>query len=330
MKQRRHSLIAWSIAASAAAIAMFSSPVLAASADYPVRQIRLLVGFTPGGGTDNMARTIGAKIAERLNVAVVIENRPGAGGSIAAQMLAKSPPNGSALIMVSASHTINPLLYSKPPYDPINDFSFVSQLARSQYLVAIGAQVPARNMAEFIALLKAQPGKLNYASSGNGSPPHLATELLKSMTGTNIVHVPYTGTGPIMAALLGGSNQMTFANIGGVLPHIQSGKLRGLAVSGATRLPNLPDVPTIAESGVPGFEAYGWYGLLAPPNTPPAITQRLYEAVAFAVTTPDVKTRFATEGLETIASTPERFRADMVAEVAKWEKVVKQTNMKLD
>ena len=328
MKQEFCRLSKWLMAAGVACASL--SAIAAVPAEYPVRQVRLLVGFTPGGGTDNMARAMGAKMSERLGVPIVIENRPGAGGSLAAQMTAKSPADGSVLLVVSASHTINPLLYAKPPYEPLTEFTFISQLARSQYLVAIDARVPANNMREFIALMKAQPGKLNYASSGNGSPPHLATELLKTMTGSDIVHIPYTGTGPIMTALLGGVTQMTFANIGGVMPHIQTGKLRGLAVSGAARLPNLPDVPTIAESGVPGFEAYGWYGLLAPAGLPAPITNRLHQAVLDAVASADVKTRFASEGMETIASTPERFRADMVVEFAKWAKVVKQINMKLD
>lgn len=290
----------------------------------------MIVGFTPGGGTDTIARVIGTRITDSLGQPVVVDNRPGAGGSIATEMLAKSAPDGYSLIMVSGSHTINPNLQKKARYDPVKDFAPITQLAKSQYLLTVIPSLPAGSVKQLIALAKAKPGRLNYASAGNGSPPHLATELFKSMTGVDIVHVPFKGTGPLTTAILGGQVDLTFGNMGAVLPHVRAGKLRGLAVSGTVRSPAALEFPTVAESGVPGFEAAGWYGVLAPAGTPKRIVNKLHREIARVLGLQDVVDRFAAEGLEIGATTPDQFAAYIKAETAKWAKVVKLIGMRLD
>ena len=297
---------------------------------YPDRPIRMLVGFTPGGGTDLVARVVSIKISESLGQQVVIDNRPGAGGNIAAEIAAKAPPDGYSLIMVSGSFTINPSLHKKLEYDPNKDFTPISQIAHSQYILTVARGVPAGSVKELIALAKAKPGQLNYATAGNGSPPHLATELLKSMTGVDMVHVPFKGTAPIMTALLGGEVQVTFANMGGALPHVRAGKLTALGVSGAKRSPAAPEVPTVAESGLPGFEATGWYGVLAPAGTPKAIVMKLSGEISKAVESRDVRDRLVAEGLEFAPSSPQIFAAYIKQEIVKWAKVVQFAGMKLD
>lgn len=298
--------------------------------EYPTRPIRMIVGFTPGGGTDTIARVIGTKVTDSLGQPVVVDNRPGAGGSIATEMLAKSAPDGYSLIMVSGSHTINPNLQKKARYDPVKDFAPITQLAKSQYLLTVIPSIPAGSVKQLIALAKARPGRLNYASAGNGSPPHLATELFKSMTGVDIVHVPFKGTGPLTTAILGGQVDLTFGNMGAVLPHVRAGKLRGLAVSGTVRSPAAPEFPTVAESGVPGFEAAGWYGVLAPAGTPKRIVNKLHREIARVLGLQDVVDRFAAEGLEIGATSPDQFAAYIKSETAKWAKVVKLIGMRLD
>lgn len=297
---------------------------------YPIRPIRMIVGFTPGGGTDTVARVVGAKLAEQLGQSVVIDNRPGAGGDIATVMVAKSVlPDGYSLLMASGSHTINPSLH-KQQYRPVEDFAPISQLARSQYLLVSVLTVPATSVKELIALAKSKPGELNFGSAGNGTPPHLALELLKSMTGTNMVHVPFKGTAPVTTALLSNQVQLNFANLGAILPLVRAGRLRGLAVSGLVRSAAAPEFPTIAESGLAGFEATGWYGVLAPAGTASQIVNKLYKELVQALESRGVKDRLATEGLESVGSTPKEFAATIEAEVAKWAKVVKFAGMKID
>lgn len=314
-----------------ALVCMTGVPASSALAQtYPDRPIRMLVGFTPGGGTDQVARVVSIRISENLGQQIVIDNRPGAGGNIAAEIAAKAPPDGYTLIMVSGSFTINPSLHKKLQYDPIKDFAPVAQVAFSQYILTVARGIPASSVRELIALAKAKPGQLNYASAGNGSPPHLATELLKSMTGVDMVHVPFKGTAPLMTALLGGEVQVTFANMGGALPHIRAGKLRALGVSGARRSPAAPEVPTVAEAGLPGFEATGWYGVLAPAGTPQAIVMRLSQEISRAMESRDVRERLAAEGLEFAPSSPKMFAAYIREEIGKWAKVVRFAGMKVD
>lgn len=298
--------------------------------EYPTKPIRMIVGFPAGGGTDAIARVIAIKLRERLGQSIVVDNRPTAGGNLATAMLAKSPPDGYSLIMVSGSHTINPSLYKTQQYDPVKDFAPICQLARSQYLLTVLPSLPAGSVKELIALAKAKPGQLNYASASNGTPPHLAMELFKSMTGTDMVHVPFKGTGQLMTAMLGGQVHLTFANMGSALPHIRAGKLKGLAMSGVARSPAAPEFPTVAEAGVPGFEATGWYGVLAPAGTSKKIVNKLYKEITQALEPRDIQDKLAAAGLEVAGTSPEQFEADIKSEVLKWAKVVKFARMRLD
>lgn len=295
----------------------------ASAQGYPERPIRMVVGFTPGGGTDTVARLVGLHLAERLGQPVVVDNRPGAGGSVATEMVARAAPDGYTLIMVSGSHTINPNLLKRKTYDPVNDFSPVTHLARSQYLLTVVPSLPVRSVKDLIALAKTKPGTLNYASAGVGSPPHMAAELFRTMTGIDIVHVPFKGSGPLTTAIVGGQVQLTFGNMGNVLPHVRSGKLRGLAVSGSARSPAAPEFPTVAEAGVPGFEATGWYGVLAPAGTPSPIVQRLHGSIAAVLGLADVTKRLEAQGLEVTSTPPAPFDAYIRAENAKWERILK-------
>ena len=302
----------------------------ALSADYPERPIRMIVGFTPGGGTDQVARIVGTKISESFGQQVVIDNRPGAGGNIATEIAAKAPSDGYSLIMVSGSFAVNPSLHKKLLYDPIKDFAPVTQVAFSQYILTLSPAITVRSVKELITLAKAKPRELNYASAGNGSPPHLAMELLKSLTGTDLVHIPYKGTAPVMTALLGNEVQVTFANMGGALPQIRAGRLKAIAVSGAKRSPAAPEVPTVAEAGVPGYEATGWYGVLAPGGTPQTVVNRLHTEIAKALDNKSVRDQIAAEGLDLAQSSPTAFAAYIRDEITKWTKVVHFANMKLD
>lgn len=314
----------------AAAAWLVVLPGAAWSQPYPTKPIRMIVGFTPGGGTDTVARLIATKIADSFGQPVVIDNRPGAGGSIATEILAKSVPDGYSLIMVSGSHTINANLHRKARYDPVADFTPITQVARSQYLLTIKPSLAVGSVKELIALAKAKPGDLNYASAGNGSPPHLATELFKSLTGVDIVHVPFKGSLPLLTAILGGQIDLTFGNMGAVLPHVRAGKLKGLAVSASVRSPAAPEFPTVAEAGVPGFEATGWYGVLAPAGTSNQIVNKLHQEIALALKLEDVRGRLTAEGLEITATPPAQFAAYIKSENAKWAKVVKLLGMRVD
>ena len=302
----------------------------ALSADYPERPIRMIVGFTPGGGTDQVARIVGTKISESFGQQVVIDNRPGAGGNIATEIAAKAPSDGYSLIMVSGSFAVNPSLHKKLLYDPIKDFAPVTQVAFSQYILTLSPAITVRSVKELITLAKAKPRELKYAIAGNGSPPHLAMELLKSLTGTDLVHIPYKGTAPVMTALLGNEVQVTFANMGGALPQIRAGRLKAIAVSGAKRSPAAPEVPTVAEAGVPGYEATGWYGVLAPGGTPQTVVNRLHTEIAKALDNKSVRDQIAAEGLDLAQSSPTAFAAYIRDEITKWTKVVHFANMKLD
>jgi tripartite-type tricarboxylate transporter receptor subunit TctC len=314
----------------AIACALVAWVPLAQSAGYPERPIRMIVGFTPGGGTDQVARIVGMKAGEYLGQQIVIDNRPGAGGNIAAELAAKASPDGYSLVMVSGSFAVNPSLHGKLQYDPVKDFAPITQVALSQYILTVSPAMTVRTLKELIALAKARPRDLNYATAGNGSPPHLATELLKSLSGIEMVHVPYKGTAPLMSALLGNEVQLTFANMGGALPQIRAGRIRALAVSGARRSPAAPEVPTVAEAGVPGFEATGWYGVLAPAGTPQPVVTRLHAEIAKALDAKTVRDQLAAEGLDLVSSSSSAFAAYIREEITKWAKVVRFANMKLD
>ncbi|HZQ63505.1 MAG TPA: tripartite tricarboxylate transporter substrate binding protein [Casimicrobiaceae bacterium] len=306
-------------------------PVAWGQASYPTKPIRLIVPFPPGGATDILARAVGQRWTQALGQAVVVENRPGAGGNIGSDIVAKSAPDGYTLLMGTVgTHAINPSLYPRMPYDHIKDFAPVILVAAVPNVMEVNPSVPAHTVQEFIAYAKANPGKVNFASSGSGTSIHLSAELFKVMTGIEMTHVPYKGSAPALTDLMGGQVQVMFDNLPPSLPHIKAGKLRAIAVTSATRAPALPDVPTIAESGVPGYEASSWFGVLAPAGTSPAIIARLNSEVATWLATPEAKERMLSLGANPIGGSPEDFAAHIRAETAKWAKVVRASGAKAE
>ena len=301
-----------------------------AQAQYPSKPVRLVLPFPPGGGTDTLGRVVGAKLAESLGQQVVIENRPGAGANIGAEVVAKSPPDGYTLLMGNIAHAINVTLYSKLGYDLLKDLAPVSLLASTPNIVVVHPSVPAKSVKELMAVAKARPGQLDFASSGSGSSAHLAGELFSNMAGIKMTHVPYKGGGPAVIALLGGQVSVGFATTPSVIQHVKSGKLRGLAVTGARRSPSAPELPTVSESGLPGFEVVGWYGLLAPSGTSREIVSRLHAESVKLLKLPDVKDRLDATGFEPIGTTPDEFHAYLRSEVEKWAKVVKVAGIRAD
>jgi len=304
----------------------------ALSQAYPNRPIRMVVGFPPGGGTDVVARIISPKLSENLGQPVVIENRPGATGTVAAAAVAKSPADGYTIMMGHVSvNAIAPSLFPSLQYDVIKDFAPITLAASVPHFVVVHPSVPAKSIQEFIEYAKARPGKLSFPSAGNGSTPHLAGEIFKSMTGLNIVHVPYKGTGQSMADLLAGQHQVAFDTAPASAGNVRSGRMRVLGVSSAKRVPEFPDVPTVAEAGVPGYEVTTWYGMFAPGGTPPAIVNRLHAETMKAMQSPEVRTRLAETGADgTLTRTPEEFAAMVRADVARYAKIIKDTGLKID
>ena len=315
-------------------VLLFAALAVAASTSfaqpYPAKPIRLVVTFATGGGTDLAARTVSPKISEALGQSIVIENRAGANGAVGAEAVAKAPPDGYT-IMVGAAGTlaVAPHL-AKLPFDSFRDFAPISLLATSPFVVTVNPSVKAETLRELIALARANPGKLSFGSSGTGGAPQLATELFKSMAGIDILHVPYKGLGPAITDLLGGQIQLLFADVGLVTAHLKAGKLRGLAVSGSSRSAALPDLPTVAEAGVPGYAAGTWYGLFAPAGTPPAIVSRLSEETRKALAHPDVRASLAAQGVDPAGNTPEQFAAFVRDEYAKWGKVIRDAGIKAE
>lgn len=298
---------------------------------YPSKPIRLVCPFPPGGGLDFIARTLADKLAERSGHPVVVDNRPGASGVIGASIVAKAAPDGYT-IMLGSSSTLaaNPALQRRPYRELIRDFAPVSLVSSVAYVLVVHPSVPAKSVAELIRLAKAQPGRINYASSGTGSASHLAMELFKNMAGVDLVHIPYKGSSPAVIDLIGGQVQAGFNNLIPALPHIRSGKLRALGVSGAARWAGLPDVPAIADSGLPGYEALQWYGMLMPAGAPRVIIDRLQHEIAAILQLPDVRERVAREGGIIIGSTPQQFAGHIEREIAKWTRVVTAANIRVD
>ncbi len=300
------------------------------AANYPNKPIRIVVPQSAGGSTDLTARLIAQKLADALGQPVVVDNRPGAGSIIGTDLVAKAAPDGYTLLVVASSITINPSLHKKLPFDPIRDLAPVSQLSAFPNMLVVHPAVPVKTVQELIALAKAKPGQINYGSSGAGTGTHLSAELFKSMTGVDMVHVPYKGGGPAVTALLGGQVQLNFATIPSVLPHVRAGKLRAVAVTTLKRSPAAPDVPTIAESGVPGYDHGPWNGMLAPAKTPKAVIARLNAEVARIIHLPEAKAVLVHEGAEPVGNTPEEFAAIIRTETAKWAKVIKAAGIKAD
>jgi tripartite-type tricarboxylate transporter receptor subunit TctC len=308
------------------AAVVLSLPVLASAQSWPARPLRMIVPTAPGGGTDFTGRLVAAKLSEALGQQVVVENRGGGGGSVGADNAAKSTPDGYTLLLGSiATHAVNPALYKKLPYDHLKDFAPVSLIGTVPNAMVVHPSVPVKTMQEFIAYAKANPGKINYGSSGVGSPPHLSMELLRSLTGINLVHVPYKGAGPALADLLGGQVQAMCTSLAGLINFIKSGRVRALGVTTAKRNPQLPDVPTIVESGVPGYEVTIWYAVFAPVATPKAIVQKLNIEMVKALNSAEMKERMALQGMDPAPSTPAELAEFVKLETAKWAKAAKDS-----
>jgi len=302
-----------------------------ARAQYPNKPIRLVVPFAPGGSSTLVARFMGEEMAKDLGQSFIIENKPGGGGNIAMQEVARADPDGYTLIIGHVgSLAMNPYMYERLPYDVDKDFAAVSLLAIVPNIFVVYHEVPAKDLKEFVALAKAKPGQINYGSAGNGSAGHLAMEYLKQVTGMELQHVPYKGTGPNITDLIAGRTQATSAGTPPLLPHVKSGKLRVIAVGTSKRLHSIPEVPTVAEQGYPGFETSQWYGLNAPAKTPEAIIQRLAQAAAKAAKSPLVAERFKPDDAEPVGSTPQEFAAFIKKEQQRWSKVVRTANVKAD
>ena len=301
------------------------------AAAYPNKTIRLIVPFPPGGSSDTSARIVAPKLAERLGQSVVVENRPGAGGGLGIDVVAKSPADGYTLILASAGGlTANPSLYKNLPYNPEKDLAPVTLFGSSPFVLIANANLAANSVKEVIALAKQQPGKLSYASGGNGTAMHLSGELLKSMTGSFMVHIPYRGSGPAVLAVMAGDTQLAVVDITSVQPQLKSGRVKVIGVMSKERSALVPDLPTLSESGVPGFESAGWFGILAPAGTPPAVLARLNTEITAVLRLPDVRDRFLAVGLEPLPGTPEQMASYMVKEAAKWAKVIKDSGAKVD
>jgi tripartite-type tricarboxylate transporter receptor subunit TctC len=306
-----------------------SASTAVAQEKYPSRAVRLIVPFAPGGGADISARTIAAKLTERFREQVVVDNRPGAGGNVGVELAAKSAPDGYTLLLVSSSYGANPSLY-KLSFDPVNGFEPITLVSQQPFILVVHPSLPARSVKELVALAKAKPGSLNYASSGAGGIVHLGTEYFKSLAGIDIVHIPYKGGNTAHNDLVAGFVQVYFGTILSTLPVVKSGKLRALGVSTDKRNAALRDVPTVAEAGVPGFSFSGWYAVLAPAKTPKEITGLLNREIVALLQAPEVKDRLAAEGSTVVASTPGELRDHLERDIAKWRKVVKTANIRLD
>jgi tripartite-type tricarboxylate transporter receptor subunit TctC len=323
-------LIRWATAVLAAALAAgaWAQPNLS---PYPTKPIRIVVPFPAGGATDVLARAAAQKLTESLGQPVVVDNRPGAGGNIGAELVAKSAPDGYTLLMGTVgTHAINPGIYPKMPYDHVRDFAPIILVAGVPNVLEVNPSLPVNSVQELIAYAKANPGKLNFASSGNGTSIHLSGELFKTMAGVQMTHVPYKGSAPALQDLVGGQVQLMFDNLPPSLALIKAGKLKPLAVTSKVRAPALPDVPTLAESGLPGFEASSWFGLLAPAGTPQPVIAKLNAEIAKWLATPEAKEKLVAQGANIAGGTPEDFARHIAAETAKWQKVVKDSGAKID
>ena len=299
--------------------------------NYPSRPIRLVVPFPAAGTTDILARAAAQKLSEALGQAVVVDNRPGAGGNIGSDLVAKSAPDGYTLLMGTVgTHAINPSLYSKMPYDHVKDFVPVVLVAGVPNVLVVNPALPVNSVADLIKLAKEKPGTINFASSGSGTSIHLSGELFKTMAGVELTHVPYKGSSPALTDLIGGQVQIMFDNLPSALPQIKGGKLRAVAVTSSKRAPALPDVPTISESGLPGFEASSWFGVLAPAGTPAPIVARINAEVNKWLQSADAREKLLSQGAEAAGGSPEQFAAHIRAESDKWAKVVKASGAKVD
>ncbi|WP_313079011.1 tripartite tricarboxylate transporter substrate binding protein [Pulveribacter sp.] len=314
-----------------AALALAACAPLAQAQNYPTKPVRIVVPYPAGGTTDIIARIAAAQLAERLKQPFVVENRAGASGAIGTVAVAQAAPDGYTLVMGTASsHGINSALQKNLSYDAVKDFAPVTVVASTPNIVVVHPSVPAKTLGELLALAKAKPGAINFGSTSPGGSPHMSAELLKMMAGVDMTHVPYKGAAPMLTDLIGGQIQVGFDNLPSTIGFVRSGKVRALAVTTPQRWPGAPDIPTVAESGVPGYEVSGWFGLLAPAGTPKAVLDTLQSAVAQAVQQPEVAKQLRDLGAEPVANKPEAFARDIAADVDKWRKVVQATGVKLE
>jgi tripartite-type tricarboxylate transporter receptor subunit TctC len=311
--------------------AALSCAALPALAEYPDKPVKIIVPYPPAGTTDILARLIAQRLSERMKQPFVIENRPGAGGAIGSVAVAKSPADGYTLLMATVnSHGINSALFKNLPYDAVKDFAPITIVGSTPNVLMVNPSVPAKTLAELLALARAKPGGLNFGSTSQGGSPHMSGELLKSMTGVDIAHIPYKGAGPMLIDLIGGQVQLGFDNLPSSIGHIRSGKLRAIAVTTAKRFPGAPEIPTMAESGVPGYEVSAWFGLLAPASTPKPVIDALYTNIAAILKQPEVVKQLFDLGAEPGGNTPEAYARQIAADVEKWKKVVAATGVKAE
>ena len=314
----------------ATAAVLFAACACAVAQNYPEKSVRVIVPYAAGGNADLLGRVIGQKLGETFSQQFIIDNRAGANGVIGTEQLAKAAPDGYTLAFIASGHAINPGMYAKMPFDPIRDFAPVAQTSSTPILIAVTAALPAKNVKALAALAKSRPGDLSYASQGNGSPGHLAGALFNSMNGVNIVHIPYKSTAQAITDLTSGQVQLMYPSATSIIPHVKAGRLRAVAIATKSRSALAPDIPTAAESGLPGFEAGIWNGVMAPAGTSPAIIDKLHGAIAKIIQSPDVRERILGMGADPVISTPAEFSTFIVAELKKWTKVIKDSGAKLD
>lgn len=315
----------------AAACTLALMTPIAHAQTYPVKPIRFIVPFPPGGGNDTIARQIGQRLASTLGQQVPVDNRPGAGGAIGAELAAKAPADGYTMFLAGvATHGINPNLRSRLPYDPLKDFNAVSLIASAPLLVVVHPSLPVKSVKELTALARSRPGQINYASNGAGGSSHLAVEMFRMMTDTNLVHIPYKGLSPALQELLSGEVQLMFSSAVAMLPQVKAGRLRAIAMTGAKRSPAIPDIPTVAEAGVPGYETGSWYGVVVPAGTPKAAIDTLSREISSFVRAPETVARMNSEAVIPVGSTPDEFTAHIKRELARWAKVVKQAKLRIE
>jgi tripartite-type tricarboxylate transporter receptor subunit TctC len=314
----------------AVALLMACGMLTAQAQGYPARTVRIISPFAPGGGNDTVARFLAAKFPEQIGGTFVVENRAGSAGLIGAELVAKAAPDGHTLLVTSPEFALNPSMRSKMPYDTFRDFAFISQLTTGQFMLGCHPSVPAKSAKELIALIRARPGQISYGTSGAGGINHLAGELVQLLAGVKWLHVPYKGAAPAVIAAISGETECAFGSTISMVSHVKNNKLRGMAVTGNARFMELPDVPTMAESGVTGYSVTGWYGFYAPAGTPADIVKRLHEESRRALNTPDIRDRLAKAGNDPVGSSPVEFASFVKAEYAKWAKVIKAAGLKLD
>ena len=312
----------------AAALWLFAAPAVSAQ-DYPTKPVRMIVPFAPGGGTDIIGRLVAQHLGERWGQTVVVDNRGGSGGIVGTKLATESAPDGYTMVLCSLGVSYAPALYSKLPFDPLKDLLPISRVAQQPFVYVVTPALGVNSMQALIAMAKAKPGQLRYGSGGAGGSSHLGTELLKVMTGTDMQHIPYKGTGPPLTAMLGGEIQVQLIGISSVVPHLKTGRMKALAVSGAKRSPAAPEIPTVAESGVPGYAFDVWYGMMFPAGAPRARLRKVNADINSVLVSPALAQRFTTLGLEAAGTTPEEFAAILKSEIAKWRKVVKEANIRV-